>query len=68
MFWFGAPSGSKSNEFQVSFETSYNSGAFIDTLNNQITINLTNIAPTIGGFTPSTGADAVFNKHVEEHP
>ena len=58
LFWFGASSGSKSNEFQVSFETSYNSGAFIDTLNNQITINLTNIAPTIGGFTPSAGTDS----------
>ena len=58
MFWFGASSGSKSNQFQVSFETSYNSGAFIDTLNNQITINLTNIAPTIGGFTPSAGTDS----------
>ena len=62
LFWYGAETGSKSNEFQISFETSYNSGAFIDTLNNQITISLTNIAPTIGGFTPSVGPDAATEK------
>ena len=37
---YGAETGSKSNEFHISFETSYNSGAFIDSLNNQITIGL----------------------------
>mgnify|MGYP004449528801 FL=1 len=49
-----------SNTFQVSFETSYTSlgVTYVDTLTNQITIDLTNTTPAIGGFTPSVGPDA----------
>mgnify|MGYP003131911574 CR=1 FL=1 len=54
-------SGSHANQWQISFETSYTSGldTFVDTLSNQISITLNNIAPTIGGFTPTqtTSAD-----------
>jgi len=51
---------SLSNTFQVSFETSYTSlgVTYVDTLTNQITLNLTNTTPVIGGFTPSVGPDA----------
>jgi hypothetical protein len=61
LFWYGAPSGTKSNQWQVSFQTSYDDGVnpvFIDSLTNQITINLNNVAPSIGGFTPAVGPDA----------
>ena len=49
-----------SNTFQVSFETSYTSlgVTYVDTLTNQITINLTNTQPDIPGFTPSVGPNA----------
>ena len=60
LFWYGAPSVTKSNQWQVSFQTTYTSGGetFVDNLSNQITISLNNVAPTIGGFTPAIGADA----------
>jgi len=58
LFWYGNETPSKSNTFILSFQTSYSSGTYIDILNNQITISLTNIAPVIGGFTPSVGPDA----------
>jgi len=58
LFWYGKETPSKSNTFSLSFQTSYSSGAYIDILNNQITINLNNVAPEIGGFTPSVGPDA----------
>ena len=60
LFWYGAPSATKSNQWQISFQTTYTSGGetFVDNLSNQITISLNNIAPTIGGFTPAVGSDA----------
>ncbi len=60
MFWYGAPSVTKSNQWQISFQTTYTSGGetFVDNLSNQITISLNNVAPTIGGFTPAVGPDA----------
>jgi hypothetical protein len=58
LFWYGNETPSKSNTFTLSFQTSYSSGTYIDILNNQITISLTNIVPVIGGFTPSVGPDA----------
>ena len=60
LFWYGAPSVTKSNQWQVSFQTTYTSGGetFVDNLSNQITISLNNVAPTIGGFTPAVGPDA----------
>ncbi len=60
LFWYGAPSVTKSNQWQISFQTTYTSGGetFVDNLSNQITISLNNVAPTIGGFTPAVGADA----------
>ena len=60
LFWYGAASVTKSNQWQISFQTEYDDGVnpiFIDNLPNQITINLNNIAPTIGGFTPAVGPD-----------
>lgn len=48
----------QSNEYFISFETTYNDGVnpvFVDNLNNQIKVTLNNIAPTIGGFTPAYG-------------
>jgi len=59
LFWYGAPSGTKSNQWQISFQTSYDDGSeiFVDNLPNQITIDLNNIAPSIGGFTPAVGPD-----------
>ena len=57
LFWYGYSSGTKSNKWFVSFQTSYLNGAFIDVLSNEITINLNNIAPTIGGFTPAQTSD-----------
>ena len=55
---------SLSNTFQVSFETSYTSlgVTYVDTLTNQITVNLTNTAPLIAGFTPAHGSDAGVQK------
>jgi hypothetical protein len=53
LFWYGYSSGTKSNQWFVSFQTSYQAGTFIDVLSNEITIDLNNIAPTIGGFTPA---------------
>jgi hypothetical protein len=55
---------SLSNTFQVSFETSYTSlgVTYVDTLTNQITVNLTNTAPLIAGFTPAHGPDAGVQK------
>jgi len=57
LFWYGYSSGTKSNQWFVSFQTSYQAGTFIDVLSNEITINLNNIAPTIGGFTPAQTSD-----------
>jgi len=57
LFWYGYPSVTKSNQWFISFQTSYQSGAFIDVLSNEITINLNNIEPTIGGFTPAQTTD-----------
>ena len=45
------------NEWTISFQTSYLAGEFVDNLTNQITIDLNNIAPTIGGFTPAQTTD-----------
>ncbi|MHC5057860.1 MAG: hypothetical protein ACYTKD_24600 [Planctomycetota bacterium] len=60
LFWYGALSPTKSNQWQISFETEYNDGiqTYFDTLPNIITVNLNNVAPTIGGFTPAVGPDA----------
>tara|TARA_A100001201_G_scaffold34273_2_gene36542 strand:- start:7262 stop:12259 length:4998 start_codon:yes stop_codon:yes gene_type:complete len=61
LFWYGAETVTKSNLFKISFQTVYDDGVnpvFVDNLNNQITIQLNNIAPTIGGFTPAYGPDA----------
>ena len=57
-------SGNTQNDYFISFETTYVSGpdTFVDQLNNQIKVTLTNVAPTIGGFTPSYGADAGVEK------
>ena len=57
LFWYGFPSGTKSNQWFVTFQTSYQAGAFIDILSNAITIDLDNIAPIIGGFTPAQTSD-----------
>ncbi len=57
LFWYGYSSGAKSNQWFVSFQTSYQAGTFIDVLSNEITIDLNNIAPTIGGFTPAQTTD-----------
>ena len=57
LFAYLKPSGTHSNQFIISFQTSYNSGEFIDNLPNQITITLDNDPPTIQGFTPSYGDD-----------
>ena len=57
LFWYGYPSIVKSNQWFVSFQTSYQTGTFIDVLSNEITINLNNIAPIIGGFTPAQTSD-----------
>ena len=57
LFWYGYPSATKSNQWFVSFQTSYQAGVFIDVLSNEITIDLNNIAPTIGGFTPAQTSD-----------
>ena len=51
-------SGSHSNQWTISFQTSYLAGEFIDNLTNQITIDLNNIAPVIGGFTPAQTSSA----------
>ena len=58
LFWYGYSSVTKSNQWFVSFQTSYQAGAFIDVLSNEITIDLNNIAPTIGGFTPAQTSSA----------
>ena len=50
LFWYGYSSVTKSNQWFVSFQTSYQAGTFIDVLSNEITIDLNNIAPTIGGL------------------
>ena len=61
LFWYGSPTVSKSNQWFITFQTTYISGpdTFVDVLTNAITVNLNNIAPTIGGFTPTqtTSAD-----------
>ena len=57
LFWYGYSSVTKSNQWFVSFQTSYQTGAFIDVLSNEITIDLNNIEPTIGGFTPAQTSD-----------
>ena len=57
LFWYGYSSVTKSNQWFVSFQTSYQAGTFIDVLSNEITIDLNNIAPTIGGFTPAQTSD-----------
>jgi len=65
LFWYGAETVTKSNIFEISFQTVYDDGVnpvFIDNLNNQITIQLGNVAPTIGGFTPAYGPDAGTEK------
>jgi hypothetical protein len=48
------------NQWTISFQTEYNDGSelFVDNLSNQITIDLNNIAPSIGGFTPTQTTDA----------
>ncbi len=46
------------NEWTISFQTSYLAGEFVDNLTNQITIDLNNIGPSIGGFTPTQTTDA----------
>ena len=46
------------NEWTISFQTSYLAGEFVDNLTNQITIDLNNISPSIGGFTPTQTTDA----------
>ena len=54
-------SGSHANQWSLTFQTNYTTPGletFIDTLSNQITINLNNVAPTIGGFTPTQTSDA----------
>lgn len=62
LFAFLAPSGALlgSNKFFISFTTTYNNGVetFVDNLPNLIEINLNNIKPSIGGFTPAYGVDA----------
>jgi hypothetical protein len=53
-------SGSHANQWSITFQTNYTSSlpeTFIDTLINQITINLNNIPPSIGGFTPAQTTD-----------
>ncbi len=65
LFWYGAETVTKSNIFEISFQTVYDDGVnpvFIDNLNNQIRIQLGNVAPTIGGFTPAYGPDAGTEK------
>ena len=59
LFWYGKSSGTKSNQWQVSFQTEYNDGSqtYFDTLSNIMTIDLNNIAPSIGGFTPAQTTD-----------
>ena len=54
-------SGSHANQWSISFQTDYTSSVpvnFIDTLTNQITIDLNNVAPNIQGFTPTQTSDA----------
>ena len=51
LFWYGAPTGTKSNVWTLSFQTTYDSGAYVDNLNNVITITLQNVAPTTLVFT-----------------
>ena len=48
------------NQWTISFQTEYDDGSeiFVDNLTNQITIDLNNIAPSIGGFTPTQTSDA----------
>lgn len=56
VFWYGSPTATKSNQWFVTFQTEY--GVFVDIISNAITVNLTNISPTMGGFTPTLGPDA----------
>ena len=60
LFWYGKSSGTKSNQWQVSFQTEYNDGTqtYFDSLSNIMTIDLNNIAPSIGGFTPAQAVSA----------
>ena len=62
LFWYGSPTVSKSNQWFITFQTTYDDGVnpvFVDVLTNAITVNLNNVTPTIGGFTPmqTTSAD-----------
>ena len=54
------------NEWTISFQTEYNDGSelFVDDLPNQITIDLNNLPPEIGGFTPTqtSSADIGFRR------
>ena len=47
----------QSNQYLISFETTYTSSGetFVDNLTNQITVTLDNVQPVIGGFTPAYG-------------
>ena len=53
-------SGAHANQWSITFQTDYTTPGletFIDTLTNQITIDLNNVDPLIGGFTPAQTSD-----------
>jgi len=62
LFWYEADALAKT--YTLSFETTYTTGTppnqvtYVDTLTNVITVTLSNVAPSISGFTPAQTTDA----------
>ena len=57
LFWYGADT--LATTWTITFQTSYSSGTYTDTLSNVITLTLANVAPGGLGFTSATtGATA----------